>query len=165
MLSSKHAMKTHFTLALLIRLLFTAFGLYHDHASESEPTATPKYTDIDYHVFSDAARHMHAGESPYERDTYRYTPLLALLMQPNVLLTPSFGKCVFVLFDLLCGWLIVRINGLNGIRPADAANTGRKHFNGRIETVIFRRTFFFLIGINITFCVCTILFVRAHSYV
>jgi GPI mannosyltransferase 1 subunit M len=40
------------------------------------------------------------------RDTYRYTPLLALLMTPNRLVHPSFGKVVFSLCDLLVGAIL-----------------------------------------------------------
>ena len=69
-----------------------------------------KYTDIDYAVFSDAAKYMINGTSPYSRATYRYTPLLAFLMTPNSFLHPSFGKVFFSICDLIIGWLIIKIN-------------------------------------------------------
>jgi phosphatidylinositol glycan class M len=50
------------------------------------------------------------GKSPYLRETYRYTPLLAYILQLNILLgNQVVGKLIFVIFDLLCGYLIKKI--------------------------------------------------------
>ncbi|PPQ63270.1 hypothetical protein CVT24_006795 [Panaeolus cyanescens] len=46
--------------------------------------------------------------SPYTRETYRYTPLLALLLVPNALL-PSFGKFLFAACDIANGLLIYNL--------------------------------------------------------
>ncbi len=61
------------------------------------------YTDIDYHVFNDGAKHLLSLESPYNRETYRYTPLLAFMMIPNQILNINYGKIVFVFVDILNG--------------------------------------------------------------
>ncbi|PNP44703.1 hypothetical protein TGAMA5MH_03510 [Trichoderma gamsii] len=93
-----------FSLAALLRLILLFYGIWQDAHS------AVKYTDIDYLVFTDAARYVSQGLSPYHRETYRYTPLLAWMLVPTA--TPqlfSFGKVVFALADLLAGWLIVRV--------------------------------------------------------
>ena len=71
-----------------------------------------KYTDIDYYVFTDAARYISRDQSPYARDTYRYTPLLAWLIYPTVWsgqLWFSFGKILFAIGDVAAGWMMFRI--------------------------------------------------------
>ncbi|KZP12570.1 glycosyltransferase family 50 protein [Athelia psychrophila] len=105
--------------ALRVALIF--YSEWHDAHS------IVKYTDIDYLVFSDAAQFvlnpsvadgntakgpwgylLNLGD-PYTRQTYRYTPLLALLLTPNGWLHPSFGKYLFAACDLLNGILIHKL--------------------------------------------------------
>ncbi|KAL6701991.1 glycosyltransferase family 50 protein [Trichoderma pleuroticola] len=93
-----------FSIAVILRLILLLYGTWQDAHS------AVKYTDIDYLVFTDAARYVSNGLSPYSRETYRYTPLLAWMLVPTA--KPhlfSFGKVVFALADLLAGWLIVRV--------------------------------------------------------
>lgn len=88
------------TTALVLRICLVIYGTWQDE------TQVVKYTDVDYFVFTDAARFVTEGKSPYERTTYRYTPLLAWLLTANIFVHPSFGKMVFVIFDVFTGWMI-----------------------------------------------------------
>ncbi|KAF5009068.1 hypothetical protein FDECE_4691 [Fusarium decemcellulare] len=102
-----------FFIALLLRLVLLFYGLYQDAHSAL------KYTDIDYLVFTDASRFLASGSSPYDRDTYRYTPLLAWLLLPTVNFS-AFGKLVFAAADLLAGRLMLRVLRRRGMDEATA---------------------------------------------
>jgi phosphatidylinositol glycan class M len=82
-------------LALLIRLIVIIIGEYQKSITGLE------YADLDYKVYTDGAKYALEGLSPMERHTYRYTPLLAYLMIPNIYFF-NFGKLFFCLNDLLC---------------------------------------------------------------
>ncbi|KAI9743606.1 MAG: GPI mannosyltransferase 1 [Claussenomyces sp. TS43310] len=94
-----------FFTAILLRVVLFFYGLWQDANSPV------KYTDIDYFVFTDAARYSASDLSPYDRETYRYTPLLAWMLVPTTWTTMwfSFGKAMFALGDIVAGWLIVHV--------------------------------------------------------
>ena len=114
-----------FLASLLLRLVLLLYGLHQDAVS------AVKYTDVDYLVFTDAARSVSHRSSPYDRETYRYTPLLAWLLYPTSWSTASresgaqeaataaaasvlcfsLGKVIFALADVVAGWFLLQILG------------------------------------------------------
>ncbi|KAF9061918.1 glycosyltransferase family 50 protein [Rhodocollybia butyracea] len=108
-------------LSIALRVVLILYSEWHDARS------LVKYTDIDYRVFTDAAQFvLHPGPGdknwaqgplgfifnvgdPYNRATYRYTPLLALVVSPNDWLHPSFGKYLFAACDIFNGILLYNI--------------------------------------------------------
>ncbi|KAF2021767.1 glycosyltransferase family 50 protein [Aaosphaeria arxii CBS 175.79] len=106
-----------FSAAIVLRAVFLIYGLFQDAFSPM------KYTDIDYFVFTDAARFIAQGTSPYARDTYRYTPLLAWMIYPTT--WPgfwfSFGKVLFAVGDIVAGWMMFRILGTYQHMPQERA--------------------------------------------
>jgi phosphatidylinositol glycan class M len=104
-------------LGLALRLALVAFGSIQDSLS-SVP-----YTDVDYRVYSDAAAEMSLGESPYNRATYRYTPLLSLILLPTVV-WPLFGKLIFLALDLLLAAMVREILCLRGVSKERSTRYG-----------------------------------------
>lgn len=107
------------TLSLALRATLLIYGSWQDAVSPV------KYTDIDYLVFTDAARYVSQGLSPYSRDTYRYTPLLAWLLVPTTWNVAgfslfSFGKVLFAAADVVAGWLVAKC-----LRTHYGMDTGR----------------------------------------
>ncbi|KAE9409500.1 hypothetical protein BT96DRAFT_962185 [Gymnopus androsaceus JB14] len=108
-------------ISIIIRVVLILYSEWHDARS------IVKYTDVDYRVFTDAAQfllHPGPGEQnkaqgplgyvfnvgdPYSRETYRYTPLLALVISPNDWLHPSFGKYLFAACDVFNGILLYNL--------------------------------------------------------
>ncbi|XP_031483461.1 GPI mannosyltransferase 1 [Nymphaea colorata] len=93
----------------LLRVFLIGYGEWQDKHMDVH------YTDIDYLVFSDAASLVAAGKSPFGRSTYRYSPLLAIILVPNTYLHPLWGKLIFSSADLLSGWFLVYILRLRGV--------------------------------------------------
>lgn len=85
-------------LGVASRIALLIYGNLQDQVSPV------KYTDIDYKVFTDAAASVAQGLSPYLRSTYRYSPLLAWTLVPNITLHPAWGKTLFCAADLLAAW-------------------------------------------------------------
>ncbi|KAI0533644.1 glycosyltransferase family 50 protein [Xylaria digitata] len=111
-----------FASAALLRIGMLLYGLWQDANSPV------KYTDIDYLVFTDAARFTFSSPSssasPYERETYRYTPLLAWLLYPTTFPSAfcfSLGKVLFAAADLLAGYLIIQVLRRHTHMPLDRA--------------------------------------------
>ncbi|KAK4873302.1 hypothetical protein RN001_015331 [Aquatica leii] len=92
--------KIHLIVAFVLHVLVIEYGKYHDDTYEVP------FTDTDYMVFTDAARYVLKGASPYNRSTYRYTPLVAYLLTPNLFINASFGKYLFSIVDIAVAFLI-----------------------------------------------------------
>ncbi|ANB15202.1 Gpi14p [Sugiyamaella lignohabitans] len=103
--SRKWYLRTHviILLAIIERIIILFWGLYQDANMDL------RFTDIDYFVFTDASRFISQGASPYDRATYRYTPLLAWLLLPTEWWFFSFGKVLFAAGDIVAGYLMLQI--------------------------------------------------------
>lgn len=84
--------KKHILPALLIRLAFSLANWKWDFM-----------TDIDYRIYTEGGEKVVMGDSPFDRFTYRYTPLLAWVSIPNIWFEP-FGKFMLQACDIMVIW-------------------------------------------------------------
>ena len=100
--------------AIMLRIGLLVYGEWQDR------NFSIKFTDVDYFVFSDAAEAIVRGGSPFERTTYRYSPLVAWILLPNHYVGMLFGKVLFSIADLFVGWLIFGILSIRGVSESSA---------------------------------------------
>lgn len=93
----------HSGIGILIRILLSVYSIFHDKYFKVP------YTDVDYKVFTYAARDVIAQRSPYDQQAYRYSPIIAYLFTPNVLLHPICGKLIASVFDVYLAYRIYRL--------------------------------------------------------
>ena len=108
----ENQMRKGIEFALKIMILFSAISIriiLIQYGTIQDQKLNVRYTDIDYDVYNDAARYIANGESPYRRATYRYTPLLAQMLIPDVTMNELFGKYLFSIFDIIIGILQYRM--------------------------------------------------------
>ncbi|KAF8820390.1 mannosyltransferase (pig-m) protein [Cardiosporidium cionae] len=89
-----------YTAAIFLRLFLILFSEWQD------ANFTVKYTDVDYRVFTDAAQLLLNRKSPYDRRTYRYSPIIAYVATTNLLIAASFCKYMFAMVDILTGFIL-----------------------------------------------------------
>ena len=111
-----------FSFGLALRLSLMLIGAELDRYAEKNHL-TLHYTDVDYHVFSDAALLLYQSGSPYGKFTYRYPPLLAVLLTPNHHWFPEFGKVLFCFMDATIVFLVFYIGKLRSHGYGNATAT------------------------------------------
>lgn len=99
-------------ISIAVRAILVFYGTQHDKYFDV------KYTDIDYTVFTDASNSTLNSGTPYDVPTYKYTPILALLLLPNITLHVLFGKILFCVFDILVAVVLGKIMRLVSNLPA-----------------------------------------------
>jgi phosphatidylinositol glycan class M len=82
-----------------------------------------KYTDIDYWILRDAAKLILIGKSPYERATFRYSPLFALPpLLDEITKSTWMTKTIFSIANTVVGYLLVRMLTQKHLLEKEKAN-------------------------------------------
>lgn len=97
------------TYAFATRVVLLIYGIVHDLFVNHI-----KYTDIDYHVFTNGSKALLEGSSPYKDVEYRYPPLVGLFFLPNLMLNENIGKVLLISTDLVAARLLYMLNVYQG---------------------------------------------------
>jgi len=101
--------------ATVVRCIAIIYCNYHDRY-----ITHLKFTDIDYHVYTNGSRAVMQGRSPFEDQEYRYPPAISLLFLPNLFIGENFGKILLASLDIFCGNLIYKLNVHQGVSRSNA---------------------------------------------
>lgn len=93
----------YINIVLISIVLRTGLILFGDHFEDQQHLGL---TDIDYKIYTEAGEIVQNGGSPYDRHTYRYSPIVAYLMIVNQYFGFTAGKFVLVVFDVIALLLI-----------------------------------------------------------
>lgn len=99
----------------ILRLLASFYSIFHDSYFEHL-----KFTDIDYHVFTNGSKQIVEGKSPYSNEEFRYPPIVGLLFVPNILLNQNIGKLFLISADILAGHLQYKLNIYQGVHRVNS---------------------------------------------
>ncbi len=99
----KGSFEYHCAIGAVVRIILSIYSLIHDQYFRV------RYTDVDYKVYTLAAKEVISQRSPYEQQAFRYSPIVAYLSTPNVLLVPIAGKIIASAFDVGVAYLIYKI--------------------------------------------------------
>ena len=96
---SRQSTKTITAAALALRFALVAVAALVD---AYKPLGL-RYTDVDYDVLKDGARYMAQGGSPFQRATYRYSPIVAWPLLLDIKTGLPLAKLLFCVMDVLLG--------------------------------------------------------------
>ena len=111
-----------------VRVALIVYGSWHDAGFQLQ------YTDVDYYVFADGAELVSHEFSPLRRQTYRYTPLLGVVLARGMRVHGAFGKLLFSLADLLTGCLVRRILEMRSAKGNSAGSERNSGASGSADS-------------------------------
>ena len=96
-------------------------------------------TDIDYKVYSDAALY----SSPYDRHTFRYSPIIAYINHWNYSIHESIGKIILAVIDAIAMYFLWKVVS-RGITSSTTKKTAENNANLILKLYSYNPLFIYL---------------------